>query len=71
MNVAKYLNDGWFPTDNCTTFVLYIAMEKAIDVDSLDRANCLDIFFRTEELAYRAIAILGEDTIKAALNNNY
>lgn len=73
MIVAKYLNDGWVPNwDNGkeNKFYLY-CYNNDIDIDWCALNNYNFIYFKSEELAQKAIEILGEETIKQALSNNY
>jgi len=73
MNVAKYLNDGWQP-DWCDVVKhkYYISMlDGEITVGYLTSTPCLDVYFKSEELAKKAIEILGEDTIRLALCTDY
>lgn len=75
LNVAKYLNkeDGsdWVPDWNYVQDKWYLAVEKGkVKVDYHDNGhNSHIVYFRTEEIAQRAIEILGEDTIRTALGN--
>lgn len=72
-NVAKYLNDGWKPgiTDSghFDAWVLFATPDK-------DFIGCVKIeycsqnsnaLFKSKELAHQAIEILGEETVKLAL----
>ena len=72
-NVAKYLNNGWKPskTDvgHFSAWVLYATPNKnyigyVIITDCSQNSNAL---FKSPELAQQAIEILGEETIKLAL----
>ena len=70
-NVAKYLNDGWNPT-NTESVMYYLSMnlDKHISVISstiYDGHYLSNILFKTKELAQQAIEILGEETVKLAL----
>ena len=70
-NVAKYLNDGWDPsnTENIM-YYLYIDWDGHIFVTSstiYDKHYLSNIIFKTKELAKQAIKILGEETVKLAL----
>ena len=72
-NVARYLNGKW---DNCLNKRKYI-----IWMDSIHRqlyvaqaslsAECSNIIFKSKELAKQAIKILGEETVKLALEPLY
>lgn len=73
MIVAKYLNDGWIPDwDNRkeNKFYLY-CYNNDINIDWCALNNYNFIYFKSKELAKQAIKILGEETIKQALSNNY
>lgn len=74
--VAKYLNDGWVPDFND------IEQEKSIIIISnnnniiISHSHALSnnynlIYFKSAKLARQAIDILGEDTIRKALNVYY
>lgn len=74
LNVAKYLNDGWAPdwsNSNENKYYIYINSLDRIDIDwaICDRHDI--VHFRTEELARKAIEILGEVTIKTVLSTDY
>lgn len=71
MNVAKYLNGDWEPD-----FTNFSERKYWIDYDFEDLMLSTDfsgyyrnsvIYFKSEELAYQAIEILGEDEVKKAL----
>ena len=71
-NVAKYLNDGWKPDKNCNghfdAWVLYLTSNNDIGYGMI--TNCCEnnnILFKSFELAQQAIKILGEETVKLAL----
>ena len=71
MNVAKYLNGDWEPNWNNsseTKWCLFFDHSKNKIVTSnwkTSHYGC--IHFKSEELAYQAIEILGEEEIKKAL----
>lgn len=73
MNVAKYLNNGWQPDwDNYSESKYYITIyEDKIAVEDVNSVCCIEIYFKSKELAEQAIEILGEDTIKLALCTDY
>lgn len=75
MNVAKYLNDGWQPNwNNEEEGKYYIQIEnvsKDLNIDCTGLFNSSVVYFKSEELAQKAIEILGEETIKLALCTNY
>lgn len=67
-NVAKYLNDGWKPNRGDHVFWLTDCGDLVVGVycfgDSLNQ-----IIFKNQEVARQAIEILGEETIKLALES--
>ena len=70
-NVAKYLNGEWEPYASCNIAMITVDISDNIVVVSVMNgsiaSNCGNIWFKTEDLAYQAIEILGEETIKLAL----
>lgn len=71
-NVATFLNDGWKPS-KCSNFY---AIGKNCELENLEiqswpntrSVNTYgEIWFKSEELAQQAIEILGEETIKLAV----
>ena len=74
MNVAKYLNDGWHPdwcnTGSCKYFIR-LKSNDDMYIDLITTARDNSIYFKSEELAEKAIEILGEDTIRLALCTDY
>ena len=71
MNVAKYLNGDWEPD-----FTNFSERKWWIDCDfddlmlSTDFSSCYRnsvVYFKSEELAFQAIEILGEEEVKKAL----
>ena len=69
-NVAKYLNDGWNPTVGYTAWYIISYDNNNIDIvnDYFQHSSCSSrIIFKTKELAQQAIEILGEETVKLAL----
>lgn len=73
MNVAKYLNEGWTPDWNMDTqnkYYFYLT-DAAIYVSIVTTMNVGIICFKTQELAEKAIEILGEETIRLALSTDY
>lgn len=75
MLVAKYLNDGWIPDFKDTkTIKYYIAVDLPLEILGVFKStNVVQsfVYFKTKELAKEAIKILGEDTVKKALSNEY
>lgn len=73
MNVAKYLNGDWKPNwrnVDETKYYLYSTIYH-IQIGRAMTNMSGDIYFKTMDLAKQAIEILGEDTIKIALNTDY
>lgn len=69
-NVAKYLNDGWKPNKGERVFYLtyYGDFENEVSVGEYYFGNGENlILFKTQKVAQQAIEILGEETIKLAL----
>ena len=68
-----YLNDGWKPskTDlgHFDAWIIYVTPKKdyiaCVKIGSC--ANNSNVLFKSEELAEKAIEILGEETVKLAL----
>ena len=72
-NVAKYLNDGWKPSKTDSghfdAWVLYVTPNKNYMgcVKIVDCAHNSNVLFKSFELGQQAIEILGEETVKLAL----
>ena len=69
-NVAKYLNGEWNPTVGYTAWYIISYGHNNIDIIDTDfqHSHCSSrIIFKTKELAQQAIEILGEETVKLAL----
>lgn len=76
MTVAKYLNDGWKPNwedggERKYCIEINGLSESKIVITYYNHVNVSLVFFKTEELAQKAIKILGEDTIRLALTTDY
>ena len=70
MNVAKYLNGDLEPdfTDNKYKFYIsYCYDVKKLNIWFKQHTNDGCVYFKSEELAYQAIEILGEEEVKKAL----
>lgn len=71
MNVAKYLNGDWepdFKNDNQHKYYIsYDSDTKQLKIWFKQYMNDGSVYFKSEELAYQAIEILGEDEVKKAL----
>ena len=69
-NVAKYLNDGWKPKELET---IYYIIDYSSDIEDICECTYNQsymygrIIFKSRKLAQQAIEILGEETIKLAL----
>lgn len=75
MNIAKYLNGDWKPDwDNEKEFKYYILLNLSNNKINI-YMTCVSlksiVYFQTEELAKKAIDILGEETIKLALSTDW
>lgn len=73
MNVAKYLNGDWKPDwslDDREGAYSIGCIDDTIKVFFSHPIN-MDVYFKTKELAQQAIDILGEETIRLALYNNW
>lgn len=69
-NVAKYLNGGWKPNDGDFVFCLTCRgdLENNLGIGMYYFENYGNqIIFKTQESAQQAIEILGEETVKLAL----
>ena len=67
-NVAKYLNDGWKP--NKGDFVFFLTHWEYLSVGMYHFENYGNqIIFKNREVAQQAVEILGEETIKLALES--
>lgn len=76
-NVARYLNGEWKPSKTYVghfdAYVLYVTPNKDY-IGYLKISNCAqnsNVLFKSIELARQAIEILGEDTVKLALEPLY
>lgn len=68
MNVAKYLNGDWQPDwNNRSEIKYYISLYGGINIYRTTDFHCLDIYFKSKELAEQAVGILGKETIRLAL----
>lgn len=73
MNVAKYLNGNWQPNWNSyeRKYRLFLRDSGNIDVAYNDSFIESFIYFKSKELALKAVEILGEETIKLALSTDW
>lgn len=73
-NVARFLNGDWRPTLDETWYWLSVNISNVVIVDSWPNrysSNTGKIYFKSSELAKQAIEILGEETIRLALESLY
>ena len=75
-NVAKYLNDGWEPIHGTSAWIIecnfhskYYAGPIIVGSVAFDYYGL--VIFKSSELAEQAIKILGEETVKLALEPLY
>lgn len=66
-NVAKYLNNVWKPSDYIFGYFICVCGEELEIRNRNDYKFNNNIIFKTKELAQQAIKILGEETVKLAL----
>ena len=70
-NVAVYLNDGWKPTMSTNDFGYFIFRNENYNNFWINACDDYmydsNVLFKSKELAQQAIEILGEETIKLAL----
>ena len=72
-NVAKYLNGEWKPWHDKSITSIVVLMETKTGVSPCEVINgscssdCGSIWFKSKDLARQAIEILGEETVKLAL----
>lgn len=73
LNVAKYLNKDWKPDwyDPMEEKYYFRIANDYLIHDTTYTYNFCPVYFQTEELLFRAKAILGEETIKLALSTDY
>ena len=73
LNVAKFLNGDWKPDwENRGERKWYLSSDgNKININYVIGDNSSIVYFRTEELAEQAIQILGEDTVRLALTNDF
>ena len=71
MNVAKYLNGNWEPDWNDRHqhkwFIFYDHQLSGLYLAIHYTQRFASVYFKSEELAYQAIEILGEEEVKKAL----
>lgn len=66
MNVSVYLNGDWTPNfeDATTKYFLYVD-NCEVKVGTCIHENLTMVYFKTEELAFKAIEILSDPTLEA------
>lgn len=70
MNVAKYLNGDWEPDFKSEQHKYYMSYDSGIKKLSICYRQYMNdgcVYFKSAELAYQAIEILGEEEVKKAL----
>ena len=73
INTAKYLNGDWLPVENINAnnnYYIYFS-GNVLKIIPHCIIHTGSVYFKTKELAQKAIEILGEDTIRKALTLNY
>jgi hypothetical protein len=72
-NVAVYLNKGWVPCwdDEDEEKHYHYLLNGDILIDSIIQMQTSSVYFKSEDLAKKAVKILGEGCIKKALTMNY
>lgn len=70
IKTAYYLNEGWKPdwTNEIEAKYSFYLSYKKIDIDCSFLSSSSICYFKSRELAEKAIEILGEDTIRLALS---
>lgn len=78
VNIAIYLNEGWIPIwgeiPNNKYYIILTTFSdgsNGLRVNTLYYSNSGEIYFKTKELALKAIEILCEDTIRKVLTGNF
>jgi hypothetical protein len=71
-NVAKYLNDGWFPNYTSRSMNYWLQFyEGEVSVNYTSSVKSGHCYFKSKEIAQKAVDILGEDSIRKALTLNH
>jgi hypothetical protein len=70
-NVALKLNDGWVPDWLDGTIKYFLYTSTFIFIGCTSRHHESSVYFKTKELAQKAIDLMGEKSIRKALTLNY
>lgn len=72
-NIAKYLNDGWKPNFEYGNKNWYICREGVDNYKIFwtDIFNSGSVYFKTEELAWKAIRLMGKESLKDLLSTDW
>ena len=72
-NIAKYLNDGWKPNFEYGNKNWYICREGVDNYKIFwtDVFNSGSVYFKTEELAWKAIRLMGKESLKDLLSTDW
>ena len=72
MNIAKYLNGGWKPRFDGNNQNWFICIEdEGYDTRYTKWINDGSIFFKTEETAYEAIRLMGEESLNDLFSTDW
>lgn len=74
LNVAKYLNGDWQPKfydGNEKKWYIYIDEDGEVDTSFAKELVTTSVYFKSQELAEKAIEILGSHTISLALSTDW
>ena len=72
-NIAKYLNNGWKPNFGYGNKNWYICIEGVDNYKIFwtDILNSGSVYFKTEELAWKAIRLMGKKSMKDLLSTDW
>ena len=74
MFVAKYLNEGWIPDfnyENRSNKWAFCLCKNQVTIEYVSHCCSHIAYFASEEIAEQVLKILGEETIKQALSNDF